>query len=69
VAGPGAEHGDLGVREEVGDETTVDRGGDRPAGVADDDDLGGIGIVLGEISERRCAVDEAVVFKRWSSVC
>jgi hypothetical protein len=31
------------------------------AGVADDDDLGGVGIVLGEIGERRRAVDEAVV--------
>ena len=61
VAGPATEHGDLGVGEQVGDEAAVDRGGDRPAGVADDDDLGGVGIVLGEIVERGGAVDEAVV--------
>ena len=46
----GAEHGDLGVGEQVGDEAAVDGGGDRPAGLADDDDLGGVGIVLGEVA-------------------
>ena len=61
-AGVGAEHGDLGVGEQVGGEPAVDGGGDRPAALADDDDLGGVGIVLGEVVERRCAVDEAVVF-------
>jgi hypothetical protein len=61
VAGPGTEHGDLGVGEEVGDQAAVDGGGDGPAGVADDDDLGGVGIVLGEKGERGGAVDGAVV--------
>ncbi len=60
-AGVGAEHGDVGVGEQIGGEAAVDRGGDRPAALADDDDLGGVGIVLGEVAERRRAVDEAVV--------
>jgi hypothetical protein len=45
----------------VGDEAAVDGGGDRPAGLADDDDLGGVRIVLGQVAERRRAVDEALV--------
>jgi hypothetical protein len=61
VAGLGAEHRDLGLRKQVGDEAAVDGGGDRPDGLADDDDLGGVGILLGEVAERRRTVDEAVV--------
>jgi hypothetical protein len=45
----------VGVGEQVGDETAVDGGGDRPDGLADDDDLGVVGIVLGEVGERRLA--------------
>jgi hypothetical protein len=55
VARLAAEHGDVGVGEQVGDETAVDGGGDRPDGLADDDDLGVVGIVLGEVGERRLA--------------
>jgi hypothetical protein len=62
VARLGAEHGNSGVGKLVGDEAAVHRGGDRSDALADDDDLGGVGIVLGEVAERRRAVDEAVVF-------
>jgi hypothetical protein len=61
VAGLAAEHGDLGVGEQIGREPAVDWGGDRPNGLAHDDDLGGVGVVLGEVAERRRAVDEAFV--------
>jgi Bacterial regulatory proteins, luxR family len=33
--------------------SAIDGGGDRPAGPAGDDNLGGVGIVLGEVAERR----------------
>jgi hypothetical protein len=57
-----AEHGHLGVGKQVGNEPAVDGGCDRAGELADDDDLGGgIGIALGDVSERRRAVDEAVV--------
>jgi hypothetical protein len=47
--------------EQIGGEAAVDGGGDRPNGLADDDDLGGVGIVLGEVVERRRAVDVPLV--------
>jgi hypothetical protein len=59
MAGHGAEHGDLGVGKQIGGEPAVEGGGDTTLG--DDDDLGGVGVVLGEVAERRRAVDEAVV--------
>jgi hypothetical protein len=61
VARLAAEHGDPGVGKQVGGEAAVDGGGDRPGGLADDDDLGGLGVVLGEVVEHRRAVDEALV--------
>jgi hypothetical protein len=60
VAGLTAEHGDLGVRQEVGDEAAVDGSGDRSGRLAHDDHLGGVGIVLGEVGERGRAVDVAL---------
>jgi hypothetical protein len=59
--GLGAEHGHLGFGEPVGDQAAVDRSSDRTRGLADDDDLGGVGILLGEVVERRRAVDIAAV--------
>jgi hypothetical protein len=51
----------VGPGEPVGDEAAVNRGGDRPDGLAHDDDLGGVGIRFGEVAERHRAVDVAVV--------
>ena len=64
MAGLGAEHGDPGVGEQIGGEAAVERGRRSTPGLADDDDLGGVGIVLGEVVERRLAVDEALVLDR-----
>src|SRR5262245_39043643 len=56
-----AENGDPGVGKPVGDEAAVDRGGDRPDGLADDHDLRGVRKALNEVVERGRAVDEAFV--------
>jgi len=64
VAGLAAEHGDLGVGEQIGRQAAVDGGGDRPDAFADDDDLDGFGVVPGEVAERGGAVDEALVVDR-----
>jgi hypothetical protein len=51
----------LGVGEQIGCEAAVDGGGDRPDGLAHDDDLRRVRIVLGEVAERRRAVHEPLV--------
>jgi hypothetical protein len=61
VARLGAEHGDLGAGQPVGNEAAIHGGGHRPDALADDHDLVRVGQLLGEVVERRRAVHEAPV--------
>src|SRR5687768_3358487 len=57
----GSKHGDLSIGKQIGDQSAVDGCGDRPGCLAEDDDLGSVGKVLGEVVERRRAVDESLM--------